>query len=185
MTDEPESGKEKPNGEAEPHPLNYGRDSGGRFVGGLGRAGGGRQKGSRNHRTTAFAEMVTSTGEHPAMILLKVARGEVDGVEWRDRVAAASALMPYLEARPWAPRPSRFISKSIDLPPPSNASEATEQIVKLNSLAASGEISLDEAALLIDNLRDFAAAYRTAALEPMILELRTQIQETLWRRTPQ
>jgi hypothetical protein len=156
-----------------------GRTAAGRFA--KGNKLGGRPKGSRNQRSIEMDQLLAARGDlHPADFLSQVMNGALPGFEPSHRIAAATALLPYRAARP---QPSRFVSKSIDLPPPASASEAAEQIVKLNSLAASGEVSLDEAALLIDNLRDFAVAFRTAALEPQIMELRAQVADTIWRRT--
>jgi hypothetical protein len=149
-----------------------GRTDAGRFAKGNTFAPG-RRNGSRNQRSIELEQMLAARGDrHPADFLSMVMNGQLPGFEPGHRIAAATALLPYRLARP---HPSRCVSKSTNLPPPA-------QIAQLNSLAASGEIDLDEAALLIDNLRDFAVAFRTASLEPQILELRSMVQDT-WRRT--
>jgi hypothetical protein len=149
-----------------------GHTAAGRFAKGN-KLGPGRPKGSRNQRAIELEQMLAARGDlHPADFLSMVMNGLLPGVELGHRIAAATALLPYRLARP---HPSRFISKSIDLPPPSSATQAAEQLAQIAVLMAGGKLDLDEGAVLSKVIRDYVEVFRTSEVEALVMRTREEI----------
>jgi hypothetical protein len=89
------------------------------------------------------------------------------------RVTAAGLLAPYQHAR----MTSRRIRKPIDLSAPDSVAQAIANIAKIASLAAAGEIALDEANDLIGHQKAFIESKVGTDLETQVGIL----QETLRR----
>jgi hypothetical protein len=82
----------------------------------------------------------------------------------RDKVFAASNLAPYLHPR----RTGSFISSTLNLPPPQNASEAKGQISLITGHVRLGYVTLEEGDKLIAHLRSFIDAEAVTDLAPRI-----------------
>jgi hypothetical protein len=97
------------------------------------------------------------------------------------KAQAASSLAPYLHSKNAVAPQSRIISKPIDLPVPSTATEAAAQIVELSAMAAGGEADMEEISILIQHRQAFIGAKTTVELEAQVRVAVARIEELMAR----
>jgi hypothetical protein len=127
----------------------------------------------RPHRKKIELVITPGGGDVDELDLLSAIVSHPD-IDVRTRMGAASALARY--RHPPAPRK---ISKPVDIPASETVEQATLSIGKIASLAAAGEIGLDEGGDLVK----FFEAFITARTE-QDLEARLRLVEDLLERDP-
>jgi hypothetical protein len=125
---------------------------------------GGRARGQRNHKTIRAEQFAAGALDH-----LRAVMASTDGTITPElKVRAAIALAQYAVPKP---PPLRVLATPLDLPPPTNAQEAREQIAKVTSMMAQGEIDADIGRSIVIGLQAFVGCI-AAELEAEVEELR-------------
>jgi hypothetical protein len=137
----------------ESSPSDNGRQTGGRFGAGN-RFSLGRKVGARNRATQVVEKILQGGAKDVATAMLTAAQ--------TGNVQAGLAVLNRL-----AP-PARFISQPIPIAQVTTAEEAKTEIAKLVSMAAAGEIALDDCEVLCAGLR--------AVIDSRIVEVEQRLQ---------
>jgi hypothetical protein len=111
-------------------------------------------------------------GELDSLVVLSRVASS-DEVDLPLRVTAAGLLAPYQHARVT----KRKISKPIDLPESTTVEMATAAIAKIASLAAAGELALDEANDLINHQKAFIESKVGSDLEAQVAILKDTLEK--------